>query len=58
MKEVHLLTCNSGIGIKSELSQFRVNEIIERFPEVNITRTILSTSGCYEKLGLKTLKQT
>lgn len=39
--EVHLLTCNSGIGIKSELSQFRVNEIIERFPEVKITRTIL-----------------
>ena len=55
--EIHLLTCNSGIGIKSELSQLRVNELIEPFPEVDMIRTILSTSGCYVKLGLKTLKQ-
>lgn len=55
--EVHLLTCNSGIGIKSELSQFRVNEIIERFPEVKITRTILSTSGLLRKIGIKDIEK-
>lgn len=30
-KEVHLITCNSGIGIKSELSEIRVKELVERF---------------------------
>jgi predicted subunit of tRNA(5-methylaminomethyl-2-thiouridylate) methyltransferase len=54
--EVHLLTCSSGIGIKSELSQFRVNELVERFPEANITRTILSTSGLLRKIGIKDIE--
>ncbi|WP_196497879.1 hypothetical protein [Lactococcus lactis] len=54
--EVHLLTGNSGIGIKSELSQFRVDELVNRFPDVNISRTILSTSGLLRKIGIKDIE--
>lgn len=54
--EVHLLTCNSGIGIKSELSQLRVEELVDRFPEANITRKILSTSGLLRTIGIQNIE--
>lgn len=34
-----------------------MNEIIERFPEVKITRTILSTSGLLRKIGIKDIEK-
>ena len=34
-----------------------MNEIIERFPDVKITRTILSTSGLLRKIGIKDIEE-
>ncbi|WP_017472531.1 hypothetical protein [Amphibacillus jilinensis] len=55
-REVHLITCNSGIGIKSELSQFRVNEIVDRFPSVSISRVTLMTSGLFRRIAIKDIE--
>lgn len=52
-KEVHLITCNSGIGIKSELSEMRVKELIERFPNNIVGRTILPTYGLFRSIAIK-----
>lgn len=54
--EVHLLTCNSGIGIRSELSQIRVDELKERFPEQIAGRTILPTYGLFRSIGIEKLE--
>jgi len=32
-KKIHLLSFLNGTGVKSEISDFRVQEIKERFPE-------------------------
>ena len=55
-KEVHLITCNSGIGIKSELSEMRVKELIERFPNNIVGRTILPTYGLFRSIAIKILE--
>ncbi|CEC08616.1 hypothetical protein [Staphylococcus epidermidis] len=55
-KEVHLITCNSGIGIKSELSEIRVKELIERFPNNIVGRTILPTYGLFRSIAIKNLE--
>lgn len=55
-KEVHLITCNSGIGIKSELSEMRVKELIERFPNNIVGRTILPTYGLFRSIAIKNLE--
>lgn len=54
--EVHLITCNSGIGIKSELSDIRVKELIERFPENIAGRTILPTYGLFRSIAIENLE--
>ena len=54
--EVHLLTCNSGIGIGSELSQIRVNQLMERFPEQIIGRTYLPTYGLFRSIAIEHLE--
>ena len=55
-KEVHLITCNSGIGIKSELSEIRFKELIERFPNNIVGRTILPTYGLFRSIAIKNLE--
>lgn len=54
---VHLLTGVSGIGIKSELSEIRVKELIERFPNVVIERHFLSTSALLRKIAIKDIEK-
>ncbi|KMN45653.1 MULTISPECIES: hypothetical protein [Bacillus] len=56
-KEVHLLTCNSGIGIKSELSEIRVEELKNRFPEQIIGRTVLPTYGLFRSIAISKLEE-
>ncbi|ADC51502.1 hypothetical protein BpOF4_17305 [Alkalihalophilus pseudofirmus OF4] len=56
-KEVHLLTCNSGIGIKSELSEVRVEELKKRFPENIVGRTILPTYGLFRSIAISNLEE-
>lgn len=55
-KEVHLLTCNSGIGIRSELSEIRVEELKNRFPEEIFGRTILPTYGLFRSIAISNLE--
>jgi predicted subunit of tRNA(5-methylaminomethyl-2-thiouridylate) methyltransferase len=54
--EVHLLTCNSGIGIGSELSQIRVEQLMERFPENIVGRTYLPTYGLFRSVAIENLE--
>lgn len=54
---VHLLTGVSGIGIKSELSEIRVKELIERFPNVVIEIHFLSTSALLRKIAIKDIEK-
>ncbi len=56
-KEVHLLTCNSGIGIKSELSEIRVEELKNRFPEQIVGRTVLPTYGLFRSIAISNLEE-
>lgn len=56
-KEVHLLTCNSGIGIKSELSEIRVEELKHRFPEQIVGRTVLPTYGLFRSIAISKLEE-
>lgn len=56
-KEVHLLTCNSGIGIKSELSEIRVEELKNRFPEQIVGRTVLPTYGLFRSVAISNLEE-
>lgn len=56
-KEVHLLTCNSGIGIKSELSEIRVEELKNRFPEQIVGRTVLPTYGLFRSIAISQLEE-
>ncbi|WP_227522039.1 adenine nucleotide alpha hydrolase family protein [Bacillus solitudinis] len=55
--EVHLLTCNSGIGIKSELSEIRVKELKERFPNQIHSRTILPTYGLLREIAILNIEE-
>ncbi|MED4130475.1 hypothetical protein [Shouchella miscanthi] len=55
--EVHLLTCNSGIGIKSELSELRVKELKERFPNQIHSRTILPTYGLLREIAILNIEE-
>ncbi|RID88372.1 hypothetical protein D1953_04095 [Peribacillus asahii] len=54
--EVHLLTCNSGIGIGSELSQIRVDQLKARFPEQIACREILPTYGLFRSVAIENLE--
>ncbi|WP_183256098.1 Rossmann-fold NAD(P)-binding domain-containing protein [Anoxybacteroides tepidamans] len=56
-REVHLLTCNSGIGIKSELSEFRVQELKSLFPEQIVGRTVLPTYGLFRSIAIARLEE-
>lgn len=56
-KEVHLLTCNSGIGIKSELSDIRVEELKNRFPEQIVGRTVIPTYGLFRSVAISKLEE-
>lgn len=54
---IHLLTGVSGIGVKGELSDIRVKEITERFPNVTVTRTFISTSALLRKITIKDIEK-
>ncbi|EPZ43815.1 hypothetical protein [Alicyclobacillus acidoterrestris] len=54
--EVYLLTCDSGIGIKREISEFRVEELRNRFPERIVGRTILPTYGLLRSIAIENIE--
>ncbi|KGX91128.1 hypothetical protein N781_05425 [Pontibacillus halophilus JSM 076056 = DSM 19796] len=56
-REVHLLTCNSGIGIGSELSQIRVDQLMDKFPNEIKGRTILPTYGLFRSIAIEHLEE-
>lgn len=53
---IHLITGVSGIGIKGELSELRVKELTERFPNVKVSRTFVSTSALLRKISIKDIE--
>ncbi|MEH7048614.1 hypothetical protein [Bacillus pseudomycoides] len=55
--KVHLLTCDSGIGIKRDVADYRVKELMERFPEQIISRTILPTYGLFRSIAIKNIEE-
>lgn len=55
-KEVHLLTCDSGIGIGSELSEIRVEQLMRRFPGQITGRTVLPTYGLFRSIAIEHLE--
>ncbi|MEK5115040.1 MULTISPECIES: hypothetical protein [Bacillus] len=53
---VHLLTCDSGIGIKKDVSNYRVEELMARFPTQIIKRVILPTYGIFRSIAIENIE--
>src|SRR6266545_4501134 len=50
--QVHLLSFISGLGVKGEVSEYRVQELIERFPQNIVGRVRLPTFGIVRKIAI------
>ena len=50
--KVHLLSFYSGLGIKSDISNYRFQELKERFPEQIVDRVVLPTFGLVRKIAI------
>jgi hypothetical protein len=55
-KQIHLLSFIDGISVKSEISDFRVQEIKERFPENIIGRVKLPIFGLFRSIAIKNIE--
>lgn len=50
--KVHLLSFHSGLGIKSDISNYRFQELNERFPEQIVDRVVLPTFGLVRRIAI------
>ena len=55
-KQIHLLSFIDGIGVKSEISDFRVQELKERFPENIIERVKLPIFGLFRSIAIRNIE--
>lgn len=51
-KFVHLLTCNNGANINSEISEFRFNELKSNFGDLIVSRNIIPSHGIFRRIAL------
>ncbi len=51
-KFVHLLTCNNGANINSEISEFRYNELKKNFDHHIVSRIIIPSHGLFRRISL------
>jgi len=56
-RRVHLLTCNNGVSIGTDLSEYRFNELKSRFSDGIVSRVIVSTAGLFRRVALAELEQ-
>lgn len=54
--EVHLLTANSGIGIGSNLTDIRVSELREAFPETTFIHKRIPTAALFREISIKNIE--
>ena len=55
--EVHLLTANSGIGLGSSLTDIRVSELKEAFPETKFIHKRIPTAALFREISIKNIEE-
>lgn len=55
--KVHLLSFFSGIGIKSEISEYRFEELKTRFPENIVNRVFIPTFGLFRRIAILNIEE-
>ena len=53
---VHLLTCNNGVSIGSELAEYRFNELRQAFGNGIAIRQVVSTMGLFRRIALANIE--